>query len=63
MSIRANRTRSFRGFRWPAVPRDYLARRRYFQKISIIVVTALLSVIVAGAIIYASTPGGFDPGH
>jgi hypothetical protein len=59
MSTRANHSRSLFGYRWPAIPRDYLERRRYFRKISNIVMIVLLSIIVAGFIIYTSNPGGF----
>ena len=38
------------------VPRDYLARRKMFRKISGIVMFALFSVLVAGIIIYWSDP-------
>ena len=60
MSTRSNHSRSLFGYRWPGIPRDYLARRRYFRKISSIVMILLLSVIVAGFIIYTSNPGGFS---
>jgi hypothetical protein len=49
------------GYRWAAVPRDYLARRRYFRKISNVLMIVLLSLLVAGFIIYNSNPGGFSP--
>jgi hypothetical protein len=61
MSTRANRSHSLFGYPWPGIPRDYLARRRYFRKISSIVMILLLSVIVAGFIIYNSNPSGFSP--
>ena len=61
MSTRANQSRYLFGHRWLPIPRDYLARRRYFRKISNIVMILLLSVIVAGFIIYTSNPGGFSP--
>jgi hypothetical protein len=59
MGTRANHPRSFFSYRWAAIPRDYLARRRYFRKISNIVMIVLLSLILAGFIIYTSNPGGF----
>ena len=61
MGTRTNHPRSFLGYRWAAVPRDYLARRRYFRKISNVVMIVLLSLILAGLIIYTSNPGGFSP--
>jgi hypothetical protein len=60
MSTRANHPRSFFSYRWAAIPRDYLARRRYFRKISNIVMIVLLSLILAGFIIYTSNPAGFS---
>jgi hypothetical protein len=60
MSTRAHNTRSFLGYRWPAVPRDYLARRRWSRKISTIVMIVVLSVLLAGVIIYSSNPGSFS---
>jgi hypothetical protein len=59
MSTRTHSTRSFLGYRWPAVPRDYLARRRWSRKISTIVMIVVLSILVAGVIIYSSNPGSF----
>ena len=64
MGIRANysrfQSRSLFGHRWLAIPRDYLERRRYFRKISNILMIVLLSIIVAGFIIYTSNAGGFS---
>jgi len=60
MGTRANHPRSFFGYRWAAIPRDYLARRRYFRKISNVLMILLLSLILAGFIIYTSNPGGFS---
>jgi len=37
-------------------PKDYLARRKMFRKISGIVMTALFSLLVAGLIVYWSDP-------
>jgi len=59
MSTKAHNSRFFLGYRWPAVPRDYLMRRRMFRKISGIVMVLLLSLLVAGVIIYSSNPSGF----
>ncbi len=61
MSTRANHSRWLFGNRWPNIPRDYLARRRYFRKISSVLMIVFLSLIVAGFIIYTSNPGGFTP--
>jgi hypothetical protein len=43
----------------PAIPRDYLARRRMFQNISNVIMIVLLSLIIAGVIIYTSDPNSF----
>lgn len=46
-------------FRFPflhSVPRDYLARRKMFRKISGMVMLVLFSVLVAGLILYYSDP-------
>ena len=64
MSTKVHHSRFFLGYRLPAVPRDYLMRRRMFRKISGIVMVILLSLLVAGAIIYSSNPSGFtSPGR
>lgn len=39
-----------------SAPKDYLARRKMFRKISGIVMTALFSLLVAGLIVYWSDP-------
>jgi hypothetical protein len=54
MSTKVHHSRFFLGCRLPAVPRDYLLRRRLFRKISGIVVVIVLSLLVAGVIIYSS---------
>jgi hypothetical protein len=56
MSTRANNSRSFLGYRWNAVPRDYLARRRRSRKISTVLMILIFSILVAGIIIYTTTP-------
>jgi hypothetical protein len=62
--MRAHNTRTFLGYRWPVVPRDYLHRRRMFRKISGIVMVVLLSLLAAAVIVYNSNPGGFSfPGR
>lgn len=46
-------------FRFPfvrGVPRDYLARRKMFRKVSGIVMLVLFSVLVAGIILLYSDP-------
>jgi len=60
MNTRTHNTRSFLGYRWPAVPRDYFARRRWSRKISTIAMIAVLSILLAGIIIYSSNPGSFS---
>ena len=59
MSTKVHHSRFFLGYRLPAVPRDYLMRRRMFRKISAIVMVIVLSLLVAGVIIYSSNPSGF----
>ncbi|HEU0367709.1 MAG TPA: hypothetical protein VFR42_00760 [Candidatus Acidoferrum sp.] len=44
----------------PAIPRDYLARRRMFRNISNVLMIVLLSLIIAGVIIYTSDPNSFS---
>jgi hypothetical protein len=61
MSTKVHHSRFFLGHRLPAVPRDYLLRRRMFRKISYIVVVIVLSLLVAGVIIYSSNPSSFTP--
>ena len=61
MSTKAHHSRFFLGYRWPAVPRDYLLRRRMFRKVLDVIMVVLLSLLVAGAIIYASIPSGVNP--
>jgi hypothetical protein len=61
MSTRAHNSRSFLGYRWSAVPRDYLARRRRSRKISTVLMILVFSILLAGVIIYATTPAG--PAH
>jgi hypothetical protein len=59
MSSKTHYSRYLFGQRWLSVPRDYLSRRRYFRKISNIVMILFLSLLVAGFIIYTSNPQGF----
>jgi hypothetical protein len=44
----------------PTIPRDYLARRRMFRNISNVLMIVLLSLIIAGVIIYTSDPDSFS---
>jgi hypothetical protein len=62
MSTRAHNSRSLFGYRWPAIPRDYLLRRRMFRTISNVVMVVILSILLAGVIVYTSNPGSFIPG-
>jgi len=61
MSTKVHHSRFFLGYRLSAVPRDYLMRRRMFRKISGIGVVIVLSLLLAGVIIYSSNPSGFTP--
>jgi hypothetical protein len=61
MGTRAHNSRSFFGYRWPAIPRDYLLRRRMFRTISSVVMVVVLSILLAGMIVYTSNPGSFIP--
>jgi len=64
MGTRSSHSRTLFGYRWPSIPRDYLSRRRYFRKISNVVMILLLSLILAGFIVYTSNPSGFSSaGH
>ena len=44
----------------PAIPRDYLGRRRMFRNISNVLMIVLLSLIIAGVIIYTSDSNSFS---
>jgi len=44
----------------PAIPRDYLARRRMFRTISNVLMIVLLSLFIAGVIVYTSDPTSFS---
>ncbi|HEY1423058.1 MAG TPA: hypothetical protein VGF20_06375 [Candidatus Acidoferrum sp.] len=54
MGTRVSHPRTFLGFRWAAVPRDFLARRRWFRRFTDILLIVLLSVFLAGIILYTS---------
>lgn len=52
--------------RWgifPALPRDYVHRRRAIRRISNVVLVILLSAAVAYAIVHVSGAGGFTAPH
>jgi hypothetical protein len=44
----------------PAIPRDYLARRRLFRTISNVVMIVFFSLVIAGVIVYTSDPTSFS---
>jgi len=44
----------------PAIPRDYLARRKLFRNISNVLMIVLFSLIIAGIIVYTSDPASFS---
>lgn len=48
------------GSLWPGLPREHFARRRMIRTIFEVVVIAILSIIVAGIIVYNSDPAGFS---
>jgi len=48
---------------FPALPRDYIRRRRVVRRISNIILVLLLSVAVAYVIVHVSGPGAFSPPH
>ena len=59
MSTKVHSSRSFFGHFLPAIPRDYIARRRMFRNIASVVMIVVLSLLVAGVIIYTSNPTSF----
>jgi hypothetical protein len=44
----------------PNIPRDYLERRRFFRNISNVVMIVVLSLFIAGVIVYTSDPTSFS---
>ena len=44
----------------PAIPHDYLARRKLFRNISDVLMIVLFSLIIAGIIVYTSDPTSFS---
>jgi hypothetical protein len=59
MSTRSHRSRSFFNHFLSPIPRDYLARRRWFRKLSTTLMIVVLSILVAAFIVYTSNPSGF----
>jgi hypothetical protein len=59
MASRAHYFRSLFGQLLPSMPRDYMMRRRRVRAVTNFLLIALLSVLVAAAIIYSSNPSGF----
>ena len=60
MGTRVHHSRSFFGILFPPMPRDYLLRRRRIRAIYDVVVIVLLSILLAGVIVYTSNPGSFS---
>lgn len=60
MSTKAHHSRSFFGGLFPAISRDYLARRRRTRNLTNFVLIAVLSLLLAGVIVYTSNPGSFS---
>jgi hypothetical protein len=48
---------------FPALPRDYIRRRRAIRRISNVVIVVLLSLAVAYAIVHISGPAPFSAPH
>ena len=44
----------------PAIPHDYLARRKLFRNISNVLMIVLFSLLIAGIIVYTSDPASFS---
>ncbi len=59
MSAKSHHPRSFFTQLFPPIPRDYLARRRWFRTLSTALMIVVLSLLVAAAIVYTSNPSGF----
>jgi len=47
----------------PALPRDYIRRRRVMRRISNVVIVVLLSAAVASVIVHFSGPTAFSAPH
>lgn len=48
---------------FPALPRDYIRRRRAVRRIGNVVIVVLLSIAAAYAIVHFSGPTGFPAPH
>ena len=59
MSTRSHHSRSFFSQLFPPIPRDYLARRRWFRTLSTTLMIVVLSVLLAAFIVYTSNPSSF----
>lgn len=44
----------------PTIPRDYLERRRFFRKVSSVLMIVIFSLFIAGVIVYSSDPSSFS---
>lgn len=47
----------------PAIPHDYIERRRMFRNISNVLLIVFLSLLIAGIIVYSSNPTSFSSPH
>jgi len=56
--VRSSRGHHFRFF--PMHRRDYLERRRLFRHISNVLMIVVLSLVIAGFIVYTSDPTSFS---
>ena len=59
MSTKSRQSRSFFSQLFPPIPRDYLARRRWYRTFSTTLMIIVLSVLLAGFIVYTSNPSSF----
>jgi len=48
---------------FPALPRDYIRRRRVMRRISNVVIVVLLSTAIAYVIVHFSGPAAFSAPH
>jgi hypothetical protein len=44
----------------PTIPRDYLERRRFFRRVSSVLMIVIFSLLIAGVIVYSSDPASFS---
>lgn len=64
MSSKVHHQRSLLSSFLPHMRHDYIMRHRRIRAISNIVLITILSLLLAGMILYTSNPGGFSPlGH